>query len=80
MLPFLVRRGSSNRNRQFVEMRAALHMGKRLFRLVERKNLVDHRLHLMNRDGMDCHGRTHRWQVRGVTCDEAFRRGTGGAA
>jgi len=25
-------------------------------------------------------GRTHRWQVRGVTFDEAFRRGIGGAA
>jgi uncharacterized protein len=29
---------------------------------------------------MDWHGRTHRWQVRGVTFDEAFRRGIGGAA
>ena len=27
--------GSSNRNRHFAEMRAAFHMGKRLFRLVE---------------------------------------------
>ena len=80
MLPFLVRRGLSNRNRHFAEMRAALHMDKRLFRLIERKNLVDHRLHPMNRDGMDWHGQTHRWQIRGVTCDEAFRRGSGGAA
>jgi len=80
MPPFLVCRGSSDRDRHFAEMRAALHMGKRLFRLVERKSLVDHRLHPMNRDGMDWHGRTHRWQVRGVTFDEAFRRGTGGAA
>jgi hypothetical protein len=29
---------------------------------------------------MDWHGRTHRWQFRGVTFDEAFRRGIGGAA
>src|SRR5215207_5958793 len=29
---------------------------------------------------MDWRGRTHRWQVRGVTFDEAFRRGIGGAA
>jgi hypothetical protein len=29
---------------------------------------------------MDWHGRTHRWQVGGVTFDEAFRRGIGGAA
>ncbi|WP_225677888.1 DUF2066 domain-containing protein [Bradyrhizobium hereditatis] len=29
---------------------------------------------------MDWAGRTHRWQLRGVTFDEAFRRGIGGAA
>ena len=29
---------------------------------------------------MDWRGRTHRWQVHGVTFDEAFRRGIGGAA
>jgi hypothetical protein len=29
---------------------------------------------------MDWDGRTHRWRVRGVTFDEAFRRGIGGAA
>ena len=29
---------------------------------------------------MDWSGRTHRWQIRGVTFDEAFRRGIGGAA
>jgi uncharacterized protein len=29
---------------------------------------------------MDWQGRVHRWQVRGVTFDEAFRRGIGGAA
>jgi hypothetical protein len=29
---------------------------------------------------MDWQGRPHRWQIRGVTFDEAFRRGLGGAA
>src|SRR4029450_14064309 len=29
---------------------------------------------------MDWSGRTHRWQIRGVTFDEAFRRGIGGGA
>ena len=29
---------------------------------------------------MESRGRTHRWQVHGVTFDEAFRRGIGGAA
>jgi uncharacterized protein len=29
---------------------------------------------------LDWRGRTHRWQMRGVTFDEAFRRGIGGAA
>ena len=29
---------------------------------------------------MDWGDRTHSWQVRGVTFDEAFRRGIGGAA
>ena len=29
---------------------------------------------------MGWQSRTHRWQVRGVTFDEAFRRGIGGAA
>ena len=29
---------------------------------------------------MDWRGRTHRWQIRGVTFDEAFRRGIGDAA
>jgi uncharacterized protein len=29
---------------------------------------------------LDWHGRAHRWQVRGTTFDEAFRRGIGGAA
>jgi hypothetical protein len=80
MPPFLVCRGLSDRDRHFAEMRAALHVGKRLLRLIEREGFVDHRLHAMNHDGMDWHGQTRRWQVRGVTFDEAFRRGTGGAA
>src|SRR5215469_15040044 len=29
---------------------------------------------------MDWQGRSHRWQLRGITFDEAFRRGIGGAA
>jgi uncharacterized protein len=29
---------------------------------------------------LDWRGRTHRWQIRGVTFDESFRRGIGGAA
>lgn len=29
---------------------------------------------------LDWQGRPHRWQIRGVTFDEAFRRGIGGAA
>jgi hypothetical protein len=29
---------------------------------------------------MDWRGQTYRWQIRGVTFDEAFRRGIGGAA
>jgi len=29
---------------------------------------------------MDFRGRSHRWQMRGITFDEAFRRGLGGAA
>jgi len=29
---------------------------------------------------MDWGGRTHRWQIRGITFDEAFRRGIGSAA
>lgn len=29
---------------------------------------------------IDQHGRPHRWKLRGVTFDEAFRRGIGGAA
>jgi hypothetical protein len=29
---------------------------------------------------LEAEGRSHRWQMRGVTFDEAFRRGIGGAA
>jgi hypothetical protein len=29
---------------------------------------------------MDLRGQLHRWQFRGVTFDEAFRRALGGAA
>ena len=29
---------------------------------------------------LDAQGRLHRWQLKGVTFDEAFRRGLGGAA
>jgi len=29
---------------------------------------------------IDWHGRMYRWQINGVTFDEAFRRGIGGAA
>ena len=40
----------------------------------------DRKLEWATRWQMDWHGRTHRWQVRGVTFDEAFRRAIGGAA
>jgi uncharacterized protein len=40
----------------------------------------DRKLGWATRWQMDWHGRMHRWQVRGVTFDEAFRRGVGGAA
>lgn len=43
---------SADLDRHLPEMRAALHMGKRLFHLVERKGLVDHGLHPVNRDGI----------------------------
>jgi hypothetical protein len=29
---------------------------------------------------MDGHGQAYRWQMRGLTFDETFRRGIGGAA
>ncbi|WP_249734507.1 DUF2066 domain-containing protein [Bradyrhizobium sp. sGM-13] len=40
----------------------------------------DRELGWFTRWRMDWQGRTHRWQIRGVTFDEAFRRGIGGAA
>jgi hypothetical protein len=40
----------------------------------------DRRLGWDTRWQIDWHGRMHRWQVSGVTFDEAFRRGIGGAA
>ncbi|MEH2503808.1 hypothetical protein V1290_002619 [Bradyrhizobium sp. AZCC 1578] len=40
----------------------------------------DRELGWITRWRMDWQGRTHRWQIRGVTFDEAFRRGVGGAA
>ena len=52
MLPFLVCRGLADLDGHFAEMRAAFHMGERLFHLIERKGLVDHRLHPVDRDGI----------------------------
>ena len=40
----------------------------------------DRKLGWATRWQMDWRGRMYRWQVRGVTFDEAFRRGIGGAA
>ncbi|WP_235782674.1 DUF2066 domain-containing protein [Bradyrhizobium murdochi] len=40
----------------------------------------DRELGWVTRWRMDWQGRTRRWQIRGVTFDEAFRRGVGGAA
>lgn len=40
----------------------------------------DRKLEWMTQWQMHWQGRTHRWQVRAVTFDEAFRRGIGGAA
>jgi uncharacterized protein len=48
--------------------------------LVGRLVWDDRELGWATRWQMDWRGRTHRWQVRGVTFDEAFRRGIGGAA
>jgi uncharacterized protein len=48
--------------------------------LVGRLVWVDSELGWATRWQMDWHGRTHRWQIRGTTFDEAFRRGVGGAA
>ena len=43
---------SADRNRHFAEMRAALHMGKRVLGLIETERSVDHRLHPIGRDGI----------------------------
>jgi uncharacterized protein len=48
--------------------------------LVGRLVWVDRELGWSTQWQMDWQSRTHRWQVRGVTFDEAFRRGIGGAA
>jgi uncharacterized protein len=48
--------------------------------LVGRLVWVDQELGWAAQWQMDWQSRTHRWQVRGVTFDEAFRRGIGGAA
>jgi hypothetical protein len=48
--------------------------------LVGRLVWVDRELGWATHWQMDWRSRTHRWQVRGVTFDEAFRRGIGGAA
>jgi uncharacterized protein len=48
--------------------------------LVGRLVWVDRELGWATQWQMHWQNRTHRWQVRGVTFDEAFRRGIGGAA
>jgi hypothetical protein len=48
--------------------------------LVGRLVWVDRELGWATQWQVDWQGRSHRWQVRGVTFDEAFRRGIGGAA
>jgi hypothetical protein len=48
--------------------------------LVGRLVWVDRELRWATQWQMHWQSRTHRWQVRGVTFDEAFRRGIGGAA
>jgi hypothetical protein len=48
--------------------------------LVGRLVWVDRELGWATQWQMDWQSRTYRWQVRGVTFDEAFRRGIGGAA
>ena len=48
--------------------------------LVGRLVWVDRELGWATQWQMDWQGRPHRWQVRRVTFDEAFRRGIGGAA
>jgi len=48
--------------------------------LIGRLVWVDRELGWATQWQMDWRGRPHRWRVRGVTFDEAFRRGIGGAA
>jgi uncharacterized protein len=48
--------------------------------LIGRLVWVDRELGWATQWQMDWHRRTRRWRVRGVTFDEAFRRGIGGAA
>jgi len=48
--------------------------------LIGRLVWVDRELGWATQWQMDWQSRTHRWRVRGVTFDEAFRRGIGGAA
>ena len=48
--------------------------------LIGRLVWVDRELGWATQWQMGWQGRTHRWRVRGVTFDEAFRRGIGGAA
>jgi hypothetical protein len=48
--------------------------------LIGRLVWVDRELGWATQWRMDWQSRTHRWRVRGVTFDEAFRRGIGGAA
>ncbi len=48
--------------------------------LIGRLVWVDRELGWATQWQMDWRSRTHRWRVRGVTFDEAFRRGIGGAA
>ena len=48
--------------------------------LVGRLVWVDAELGWATEWRMDWQGRPHRWQARGITFDEAFRRGVGGAA
>ena len=48
--------------------------------LVGHLEWVDRELGWATEWQMDWQGRSHRWQLRGITFDEAFRRGLGGAA
>ena len=57
-----------------------LAAGQAEFALIGRLVWDDQALGWTTNWQIDWQGRTHRWQVRGVTFDEAFRRGIGGAA